>query len=206
MWWCAPVDTYWTDVSGAIAVGTGSAGVGIGGDIVVQVKDTRAFIAQGADVTAANDVMVDARTTDRIINSAVSVGGGSNAGVSGAAAIGVVVNTTKAYIDGEANAGSDLAVNAQAKSEHIQIAGGIGAGGTAGIGASFGIGFVKNETAAYIDENAETNAADYLSDADNQRFCCDCRRHWRYRQRVCVSGIKVHMQHPGLYQRSGESE
>ena len=36
-------DTYWTDVSGAIAVGTGSAGVGIGGDIVVQVKDTRAL-------------------------------------------------------------------------------------------------------------------------------------------------------------------
>ena len=78
-------DTYWTDVSGAIAVGTGSAGVGIGGDIVVQVKDTRAFIAQGADVTAANDVVVHANNSDRIINSAVSVGGGSNAGVSGAA-------------------------------------------------------------------------------------------------------------------------
>ena len=27
-------DTYWTDVSGAIAVGTGSAGVGIGADVV----------------------------------------------------------------------------------------------------------------------------------------------------------------------------
>ena len=59
-------DTYWTDVSGAIAVGTGSAGVGIGGDIVVQVKDTRAFIATGADVRAADDVVVQAYNSDRI--------------------------------------------------------------------------------------------------------------------------------------------
>ena len=39
-------------------MGTGSAGVGIGGDIVVQVKDTRAFIATGADVRAADDAIV----------------------------------------------------------------------------------------------------------------------------------------------------
>ncbi len=153
-------DTYWTDVSGAIAVGTGTAGVGIGGDVVVQVKDTRAFIASGADVTANDDVVVHAFNNDRIINSALSVGGGSTAGVSGAAAIGVTVNTTKAYIDGEVVAGDDLTVLAGAKSEHIQIAGGIAAGGTAGIGASFGIGFAKNDTQAFIDENAVTNAGD----------------------------------------------
>ncbi len=196
-------DTYWTDVSGAIAVGTGSAGVGIGGDIVVQVKDTRAFIAQGADVTAANDVMVDARTTDRIINSAISVGGGSSAGVSGAAAIGVVVNTTKAYIDGEVNAGSDLAVNAEAKSEHIQIAGGIGAGGTAGIGASFGIGFVKNETEAYIDENAVTNAGDNTSvTADTTENAVSAVIAGGIGGTVGVSvsaGIKVHMSNTRAY-------
>ena len=153
-------DTYWTDVSGAIAVGTGTAGVGIGGDVVVQVKDTRAFIASGADVTANDDVMVHAYTNDRIINSALSVGGGSTAGVSGAAAVGVTVNTTKAYIEGDVTAGDDLTVLAGAKSEHIQIAGGIGAGGTAGIGASFGIGFAKNDTQAYIGEFGTTNAGD----------------------------------------------
>ena len=153
-------DTYWTDVSGAIAVGTGSAGVGIGADVVVQTKDTRAFIARGADVTANDDVIVHAYNNDRVINSALSVGGGSTAGVSGAAAVGVTVNTTKAYVDGEVTAGDDLTILAGAKSEHIQIAGGIGAGGTAGIGASFGIGFAKNDTQAFIDENGITNAGD----------------------------------------------
>ncbi|MDC1135924.1 hypothetical protein OAT45_04360 [Alphaproteobacteria bacterium] len=156
-------DTYWTDVSGAIAVGTGTAGVGIGGDVVVQDKDTRAFIARGADVTANDDVVVHAYSNDRVINSAISVGGGSTAGVSGAAAVGVVLNTTKAYIEGDVSAGDDLSILAGAKSEHIQIAGGIGAGGTAGIGASFGIGFAKNETQAYIGEFATTNASDNTS-------------------------------------------
>ena len=112
---------------GAIAVGTGSAGVGIGADVVVQTKDTKAFIARGADVTANDDVIVHAYNNDRIINSALSVGGGSTAGVTGAAAVGVTVNTTKAYIDGEVTAGDDLTILAGAKSEHIQIAGGIGA-------------------------------------------------------------------------------
>ncbi|EHI49802.1 hemolysin-type calcium-binding region [SAR116 cluster alpha proteobacterium HIMB100] len=196
-------DTYWTDVSGAIAVGTGSAGVGIGGDIVVQVKDTRAFIAQGADVTAANDVVVHANNSDRIINSAVSVGGGSSAGVSGAAAIGVVVNTTKAYIDGEVDAGSDLTVKAGSKAEHIQIAGGIGAGGTAGIGASFGIGFVKNETEAYIDENAVTNASDNTSvTADTTENAVTAVIAGGVGGTVGVSvsaGIKVHMSNTRAY-------
>ena len=190
-------DTYWTDVSGAIAVGTGSAGVGIGGDIVVQVKDTRAFIATGADVRAADDVVVQAYNSDRIINSALSVGGGSSAGVSGAAAIGVLVNTTKAYIDGDVGAGGDLAVKADAKSEHIQIAGGIGAGGTAGIGASFGIGFVKNETQAYIDENATTNAADNTTvEADTTENAVSAVIAGGVGGTVGVSvsaGIKVHM-------------
>ncbi len=127
---------------------------------MVQVKDTRAFIARGADVTANDDVVVQPliMTVSLILH--LSVGGGSTAGVSGAAAIGVLVNTTKAYIDGEVEAGDDLLVLAGAKSEHIQIAGGIGAGGTAGIGASFGIGFAKNDTQAFIDENAVTNAGD----------------------------------------------
>ena len=160
-------DTYWTDVSGALAVGTGSAGVGIGGDVVVQVKSTSAFIGQGATVIAARDVDVQASNKDRVINSAVSVGGGSTAGVSGAVAVGVVVNSTSAYIDGTVTAGNDIDVSADGFSEHIQIAGGIGAGGTAGIGASFGIGYVKNTTKAYIDENAITNAAgDTVVDAD----------------------------------------
>ena len=121
----------------------------------------------------------------------------------GAAAIGVVVNTTKAYIDGEVNAGSDLAVNAQAKSEHIQIAGGIGAGGTAGIGASFGIGFVKNETAAYIDENAVTNAADNTSvTADTTENAVSAVIAGGIGGTVGVSvsaGIKVHMSNTQAY-------
>ena len=90
-----------------------------------------------------------------------------------------------------------MAVKADANSEHIQIAGGIGAGGTAGIGASFGIGFVKNETQAYIDENATTNAADNTTvEADTTENAVSAVIAGGVGGTVGVSvsaGIKVHM-------------
>ena len=152
-------DTYWTDLSAALGAGTGSAGVGVGGDIVIQVKNTLAYIGTGATVRATQDVLVEASNKDKIINSAATLGLGNSAGVAGTAAVGVLVNTTKAYIDGTVEADRDLKVTSDAATDLIQIAGGVGGGGTAGIGASFGVGYVKNTTEAYIDDNAVTNAS-----------------------------------------------
>ncbi|MGC6512260.1 MAG: leukotoxin LktA family filamentous adhesin [Parvibaculales bacterium] len=152
-------DTYWTDLSAALGAGTGSAGVGVGGDIVIQVKNTLAYIGTGATVQATQDVLVEASNKDKIINSAATLGLGNSAGVAGTAAVGVLVNTTKAYIDGTVEADRDLKVTSDAATDLIQIAGGVGGGGTAGIGASFGVGYVKNTTEAYIDDNAVANAS-----------------------------------------------
>ncbi|MGC6476026.1 MAG: leukotoxin LktA family filamentous adhesin, partial [Parvibaculales bacterium] len=152
-------DTYWVDLSAALGAGTGSAGVGVGGDVVVQVKNTYAFIENGADIDADGDVVVNADNKDRVVNSAATLGIGSTAGVAGTAAVGVMVNDTKAWIDGNAAAQNDLTVRADADSDLIQIAGGIGGGSTAGIGASFGVAYVKNTTEAYIDDDAVTNAS-----------------------------------------------
>ena len=151
-------DTYWVDLSAALGVGTGSAGVGVGGDVVVQVKNTNAFIGTGATVKANGNVEVLASAKDRIINSAATIGIGSTAGVGGTAAVGVLVNNTNAYIEGTVQAEDNITVQGRAESELIQIAGAIGGGGTAGIGASFGIGVVKSETKGYIGDNATTDA------------------------------------------------
>ena len=113
-----------------------------------------------------------------------------------------MVNTTKAFVDGAVTAGGDLAVKAGAKTEHIQIAGGIGAGGTAGIGASFGIGFVKNETQAYIDENAVTNASDNTTvEADTTENAVSAVIAGGVGGTVGVSvsaGISTYVKHPPL--------
>ncbi len=152
-------DTYWVDLSAALGAGTGSAGVGVGGDVVVQVKNTYAFIENGADIDADGDVIVNADNKDRVVNSAATLGLGSSAGVAGTAAVGVMVNDTKAWVDGNVAAQNDMTVRADADSDLIQIAGGIGGGSSAGIGASFGVAYVKNTTEAYIDNDAVTNAS-----------------------------------------------
>ena len=151
-------DTYWVDLSAALGVGTGSAGVGVGGDVVVQVKNTDAFIANGATVKANQNVEVLASSKDKIINSAATLGIGSSAGVAGTAAVGVLVNTTNAYIEGTVTAEDNISVSSNGDTELIQIAGAVGGGGSAGIGASFGVAVVKGTNIAYIGDNATTNA------------------------------------------------
>ena len=151
-------DTYWVDLSAALGVGTGSAGVGVGADVVVQVKDTSAYIGTGASVKAKNDIEVLASAKDKLINSAATIGVGSTAGVAGTASVGVMNNNTTAYIDGTAQADGDMTVRAKAQSDLVQIAGAVGGGGTAGIGASFGVAVVKNTTLSYIGQNANTDA------------------------------------------------
>ena len=151
-------DTYWVDLSAALGVGTGSAGVGVGADVVVQVKDTSAYIGTGAVVKAKRDLEVFASAKDRIINSAATIGIGSTAGVAGTASVAVMNNNTTAYIDGTAQADGDMTVRAKAQSDMVQIAGAVGGGGTAGIGASFGVAVVTNNTLSYIGQNANTDA------------------------------------------------
>ena len=151
-------DTYWVDLSAALGVGTGSAGVGVGADVVVQVKNTDAFIAEGAVVKANRNVIVQADARDKVINSAATIGVGSTAGVAGTASVGVIVNDTEARIDGDVQAEDNATVDANATSELIQIAGAVGGGGTAGIGASFGVAVVKGTTTAEIGNTAQVDA------------------------------------------------
>ena len=150
-------DTYWVDLSAALGVGTGTAGVGVGADVVVQVKNTDAFIAQNAVVKANRNVVVEADARDKIINSAATIGVGSTAGVAGTASVGVIVNDTEARIDGDVQAEDNVTVDADGTSELIQIAGAVGGGGTAGIGASFGVAVVKGETRALISNTAQVD-------------------------------------------------
>ena len=151
-------DTYWVDLSAALGVGTGSAGVGVGADVVVQVKNTDAFIGQGAVVKANQNVLVEANGRDKIINSAATIGVGSTAGVAGTASVAVIVNDTEARIDGDVQAEDNVTVSGQGTSELIQIAGAVGGGGTAGIGASFGIAVAKGTTKAIIGNTAQVDA------------------------------------------------
>jgi filamentous hemagglutinin family protein len=157
--------------AGGVAAG-GNAGVGLGADVVVGVKNVKAHIDSGARVFAKDDIEVSAANKDTDISLAMSLGAAGSYGVSGTASVAVRTNTTQAWIGqlddvaGTAyitpttfvTAGDDLSVMAEDKTFGIQFSGALGAGGTAGIGAAFNVGVGLNKTTAAIGQNASTQA------------------------------------------------
>ena len=151
-------DTNVTDFSGALSAGGGNA-IGGAGDVVTVVKTTRAYIAENATVNALDDVAVEADARERLVSIAAGFSGGGDNAVSGSLGVGVMKNTTTAFIDGTVTTGDDLTVEATDTSESVQVAGSIAiGGGNVGVGASLGVAVFNNTTKAHLGANAETSA------------------------------------------------
>jgi len=126
------------DGAGGIS-GGGEAGVGLGLDVGVFFRDTEAYIASSASVSAKGDISIMAPTEVNITSLAAEVGVGESAGVSGSISVYVFPSTTDtAHIDESAlvAAGGDLTLSATADETIDLIAGSVGGGGSAGVGIS----------------------------------------------------------------------
>ena len=86
-----------TPVSG----GTGGGKAGLGGSYsgIKSISDSKAWIADGADVAAAGDITVEALSTQKLFNMTISGGAAEKFGVSGAFAMTELVSDTVSYID-----------------------------------------------------------------------------------------------------------
>ncbi|MCX2983413.1 leukotoxin LktA family filamentous adhesin [Halieaceae bacterium IMCC14734] len=143
--------------------GGGSAGVGAGMDVGVFVKNTSAFVDDGATVDAATgDITLDAQATDLHVSTAATGAGGGSAGVSGSISTSVMVNTTEAYTvgDAELSAGDDIAINAQNDSTTVATLGAGAGGGAAGVAGAVSVVVNTNATRAYTGAGSKLNAQD----------------------------------------------
>lgn len=145
-------------VSGAAGVG-GTAGVGAGIAVGVLNKAITAEIGVSANVKAGN-VIVDAKSGERISNITAGVGVGGTAGLAGAVTVLAINPVTTARIGASARvfANGNVAVLADGKTEISMIEGAFGVGGTAGVGASIGVAVVGGSTQALVDNNAQVTA------------------------------------------------
>ncbi len=125
------------NAAGVVAIGS-SVGVGASVEIGVLNQDTQATIGNGAAVHARDDISVQAQSENSITSLAANVSGGQSVGVSGAASVYVIDAETDAQVAGNAtlDAGGNLTVSASNEAEIDLIAGGLGIGGDAGVGAS----------------------------------------------------------------------
>ncbi|WP_437340030.1 beta strand repeat-containing protein, partial [Thalassospira marina] len=124
---------------------------------------------KGLSVTAYSD-------QDIANFAATGAAGGGNA-VAGAVAVGVVSDTTKAYIDdgakinqadGTAGAAQTVTLQAQGDTLSLDVAGGVAVGGSNAIGGAIDSLTLSKTTSAYIGQGAVVTSADDISVAADQ--------------------------------------
>ncbi len=156
-------DTTLLGVAGAVAFG-GSAGVGAGADVGVITKSTDAAIdssqASPTSVKANHTVSVEAVGREDITSISASLAAGGSAGVAGSASVYDLTLGTAAAIGEHATVHSDgnVVVSADDATEFDLVAGNGAFGGTAGVGASAGVGVIGKTVSATIGANADVTA------------------------------------------------
>ena len=127
--------------AGALGLSAGAAGVGLGVDVTVIDKDTRAYIGSGAQVDSDGNIEIDANSSEDILSIAANAGIAQNTGVAGSVSVQVVTTGTHAYIEGTSsgtaaslNAGGNITITADGHFDVKMIAGSLGIGSSAGIG------------------------------------------------------------------------
>ncbi len=114
----------------------------------------------------ASGLAVQAVSSETVFSVAVSGAAGFYAGVAGGVTVELISSNTTAYVGNNAivntasGAGAAQAVNiAAVNSTNVNSTGGGLGGGIAGIGGAVDVGVVKNNTVAYIGQNATVDAA-----------------------------------------------
>ncbi|KTR03959.1 hypothetical protein NS365_16820, partial [Aureimonas ureilytica] len=153
----------------ALGASTGSAAVGGVVDVGVFSNSVGAYVRSGAtinnamsagnlsDYGAAQDVLISAQSTSRLVGFGGMAGAGSSAGVGGGATVNVFNGATTAWVDRSAvvKARRDVDVSAR-RALNIGVGNfALGGGGTAGVGAAVNVAVVSGSTTARLDGRAD---------------------------------------------------
>lgn len=147
--------------------GGGTAGVVGSGNGARLASTTRAYAA-GSVLRSGGDIGVTADETADLVQIAGGIAGGGVAGVSGAVGVGIVENTTEAYLGNGAvtNASDTTLIRADSEEtiDHFVISG--SGGGTVGVAANVSVKTANSTTRAFIDGGASVNQDDAVGSAE----------------------------------------
>ena len=153
-------DVYIVTVNASVA---GAAGVGAAAGVGVIANRTQAGIEAGATVDATRDIKVKAEQASSLDIYSVS-GAGGIAGVSGAFSVGVIDNTTNAFVEGGSSAATAATLDAgrttevtATSTEEITTGTVSAAGGGVGVAGAVGVKVVTSETTAEIGNHTKVN-------------------------------------------------
>lgn len=164
-------DTTKLTTSGGSGAGSGTGAGGLSAAVEVVHKKAAAYVGNHASI-GGESLTVKAQNTSESTTVAAGLGVGGTAGVAGAASETFVTHTTDAHVGRAANVTTSGNADVQAVSSFTQDAGagGIGGGGTAGIGLANSTVSMNADTKAHVDGGAKVTgknvrvAADHTTD------------------------------------------
>ncbi|MFN3348008.1 beta strand repeat-containing protein, partial [Pseudorhodoplanes sp.] len=153
---------------------------GLGAALIGGVP-TGAFAGNGYGLHAIRGVAVVAQSSEKVVAVSASAGGGLYAGIAGAVSVELIDSDTFAAIGdgaainmntaGTAHPAQSVTVSARNTIEILAISGALG-GGAAGIGGSFDVGLIHNDTQALIGA-AQVRARDDVDVSALSRWTID---------------------------------
>ncbi len=150
-----------TGIAGALSATAGAAGIGASLDLELISKNTTAYIDANSNVAAGGAVTVKATSSETMLSVTVTLGVGDDVGVAATASIAPISPTTQAYIGAGAtvSAGGAMTIAATETFITTMIAGSVGVGGTAGVGAANTTLVYSPTTLAYAGTGVKLTAA-----------------------------------------------
>ncbi len=149
-----------------------SAGSGLGAAVDVQTYNghTYAGIADGAKLSKASSVTVNADSKEHLTSVAATLAGGAGS-FAGAGAAGAhsIATDTKAYIgkQSEVTEAGDVSVTAKDETELNTIAGSGAASGNTGVGLTAAVEVVNKKASAIVGDNAKVTGSSLTVKAEN---------------------------------------
>ena len=166
-------------LAGGLSASFGSSGIGAAADVQTYKGHTYASIEDGAKLSKASSVSVNAESEENLISVAATLAGTGKFAGAGAAGLHVISTDTKAYIGNQedkdvTDAGKaelvdagDVSVTAKDTTK-LTTSGGSGAGsGNTGVGLSAAVEVVNKKAAAYVGNHASVAGKSLTVKAEN---------------------------------------
>lgn len=155
-------------LAGGVSLSAGS-GAGAAVDVQTYKGHTYAGLADGASLTKASSVHVNAESAEHMTSiAAAGAGGAGTFAGAGAAGAHSVSTDTKAYVgQSEVTEAGDVSVTAKDETKLNTIAGSVGGSGNTGVGLTAAVEVVNKKASAIVGDDAKVTGSSLTVKAEN---------------------------------------
>jgi len=146
-------------------------GLGVSGDAGLNfaTDDVQAYISDGVDVTAGNDVIINAKNLSTMLSVAAAAAGAKTVGLGGVFSHNHITKTTKAFAEAvDLTVSKDVDIYADSGNSLVSISGGGSGSQKVALAGAANTNWISNDTLAALAKSTKVSSADNIFvNADN---------------------------------------